>query len=182
MRRMLLVPAFIAVALLGLLAFGRLLAVAQDDAAATAAHPAVGSWLLTDLASPDDPPTLVVFHSDGTYTQVEADGAVGVGTWEATGEQSLALTFVEQFGDEAEGVFTLTVRAAGEMDAGGDSFTATYTLELTQPDGTSQGEFGPGTVTATRIAVEPMGTPVGPLEELFGQFDEGTPEASPPAP
>jgi hypothetical protein len=143
-------------------------AVAQD---ATAGHPVVGSWFLTDPAFPDDPPSLAVFHADGVYLQADTDGTVGVGSWDATGERSLAVTFVQQFGDET-GVFTVTIRAAGEVDAGGDTFTATYTIELTQPDGTSTGEYGPGTVTAERIAVEPMGTPVGPLEDLFGQFEE----------
>jgi hypothetical protein len=36
------------------------------------------------------------------------------------------------------------------------------------------GEYGPGHVTATRINVEPMGTPAGSLEDLFAQFEEGT--------
>jgi hypothetical protein len=180
MRRIPLLLSVVAVMLLGLFALGRATPgiVAQDD---MTAHPIVGSWLLTDPAFPDDPPTLVVFHSDGTFIQTEAEGPVGVGSWEATGERSLAGTFIQQFGDEA-GVFRVTIRATAEVDASGNSFTATYTLELTGPDGMSQGEFGPGTVTAERIAVEPMGTPVGSIEDLFAQFEEGTPEAATPAP
>ena len=85
------------------------------------------------------------------------------------------MTFVEQFLDEQGAVNTITIRAVGEVAAGGDTFTATYTIELTGPDGTSQGEYGPGTVEARRIAVEPMGTPVGTLEELFAQFEQATP-------
>jgi hypothetical protein len=41
------------------------------------------------------------------------------------------------------------------------------------------GEYGPSDATATRMVVEPMGTPVGTLEDLFAQYsDEGdaTPE------
>jgi hypothetical protein len=182
MRRIAVPLSVVAVVLLGLFAAGRpnLGTVAQDDA--TAAHPVVGAWLLTDPAFPEEAPTLVQFHADGTYVQAEAEGGVGVGAWEATGERSVAVTFVEQFGGE-EGVFTITIRAAGEVAADGQSFTATYTIELTLPDGTSAGEYGPGTVEATRIAVEPMGTPVGPLEDLFAQFEEaeGTPAAAAPA-
>jgi len=32
--------------------------------------------------------------------------------------------------------------------------------------------------SATRIGVEPVGTPVGSLDDLFGQFEEGTEPAS----
>ena len=172
-------PFVVAVMLLGVLAFGRPArgTIAQDDAAATAAHPAVGSWLLSDPAFPDDPPTLVVFHGDGTFLQEDPED-LGVGTWEATGERSLALTFVLLVGDGAGGTFTVTIRAAGEVDASGDAFSATYTIGLTMPDGTSTGEYGPGSVTATRMAVEPMGTPVGPIEAFFAQF----PEEATPAP
>jgi hypothetical protein len=34
-------------------------------------------------------------------------------------------------------------------------------------------------VEATRIAIEPMGTPVGTLEELFARFQPGSAEATP---
>ena len=40
------------------------------------------------------------------------------------------------------------------------------------------GTVGPDSVTGTRIVVEPMGTPTGSLEDLFGQFEEGTEPAS----
>ena len=178
MRRVPVPFVVVAVVLLGLVALGHPArgTVAQDDAAATAAHPAVGAWLLSDPAFPDDPPTLVVFHADGTYVQADTED-VGVGAWEATGERSLAVTFVVQFSDEAGATYAITIRATGEVDAGGDTFTATYTIELTMPDGTSAGEYGPGSVEGTRIAVEPMGTPVGPIEDLFAQFDEATPAA-----
>jgi len=175
-----------AVVLLGVHAVGRStlgIAAQEEPRRATAMHPVVGAWLLTDVPPiPDDPPILVHFHSDGTYLQAEADGAVGVGAWEATGERSLAVTFVEQFADETGAVSTITVRATAEVDAAGDALTGTFTIELALPDGTSQGEFGPGTVTATRIAVEPMGEPVGPLEALFGPAEEATPETGTPVP
>jgi plastocyanin len=59
--------------------------------------------------------------------------------------------------------------------------TATYTLEFVDAGGTATGQYGPGQVSGTRIAVELMGEPVGTLEELFAQFEEGEapPEASP---
>ena len=185
MRRLLALLSVVAVVLLAILAVGRSgPGTAAQDAtpAAMGGHPVVGAWLLIDDAFPDDPPVLVHLHADGTYLQVDADGTVGVGAWEATGERGAAVTFVQQFADETGAVSTITIRAEGEVDAGGDTFTASYTIELALPDGTSQGEFGPGTVTATRIAVEPIGTPVGPLEALFGPPEDATPETGTPAP
>jgi hypothetical protein len=182
MRRMPILLSVVAGVLLGLFAAGRATpgATAQEATpAATAGHPLVGAWLLTNPAVPEEAPTLVVFHADGTYLQAEAQGLVGIGSWEGTGERSAALTFVEQFVDDRGAINTITIRAVGEVAAGGDTFTATYTMELTRPDGTSRGEYGPGSVEATRIAIEPMGTPVGTLEELFAQFQPGSAEATP---
>src|SRR5918911_1118176 len=76
-------------------------AVAQDATPVAsipvAAHPVVGSWLLREPDEPDEPPSLVTFHADGTFLEVESDGTIGVGSWEATGERSVAVTFHEQF-------------------------------------------------------------------------------------
>jgi hypothetical protein len=181
MHRMFVQLSIIAVVLLGLFAFGRATPDTTAQAAtpgATPDHSFVGAWRMTNPAFPEEAPILVVLHADGTYFQTEADGSIGVGSWEATGEQSAAVTFVEQF--VAGGtVNTITFRAVGEVAADGDAFTGTYTVELTGPDGASRGEYGPGTVEAIRIAVEPMGTPVGPLEELFAQLEQGTAEATP---
>ena len=67
----------------------------------------------------------------------------------------------------------MTIRVAGEVSEDGQTFTAEYTIEFTGEGG----EYGPGHVTATRINVEPMGTPVGPVEALFPDLfppEEGT--------
>lgn len=90
---------------------------------------------------------------------------------------SANLTFFSYFADE-EGNFGggTIVRAEIEVSADGQSLTATYTLEFIDTDGASTGEYGPGSASGTRIAVEPMGDPLGTLDDLFGQFEEGTPE------
>jgi hypothetical protein len=168
----------VAVVLLGLLAPGRATpdTFAQEATpGGTTGHPFVGAWRMTNAAFPEEAPILVMLHADGTYFQVEVDGSIGIGSWEATGERSAAVTFFEQFADDRGAVNTITIRAAGVVASGGDAFTATYTIELTRPDGASGGEYGPGTVEATRIAVEPLGTPVGPLEDLFAQLGAGPP-------
>ncbi|MEA2596577.1 MAG: hypothetical protein QOF01_3046, partial [Thermomicrobiales bacterium] len=84
----------------------------------------------------------------------------GVGTWTATGERTASLTIVYHDVDEALTLRgTIIIRAAAEVSADGDSFTAPYTADFVAPDGTSGGEIGPATAVGTRIVVEPMGTP-----------------------
>ena len=142
----------------------------------------VGAWLLTVEEFPDDPPTLVAFHADGTYQQANADGTTGIGSWEATGPNSFNLTFVEIFPIDDEGSTGMqTIRAAGEVSEDGQTFTAEFSIEFAG-EGAPTGEYGPGHVTGTRINVEPMGTPAGSLDDLFIQFEEGTaPAGSEPA-
>jgi hypothetical protein len=93
----------------------------------------------------------------------------------------VAVTFVEQVTVAQETVTTFTFRAIGQVSPTGDTFTGTYTVEMTGPDGVSQGEYGPGTVEATRVAVEPMSTPVGSPEDLFAQL-EPAPKGATPVP
>jgi hypothetical protein len=146
--------------------------------ASTEGHLLVGAWVLSDAAQPDAPQSLAVYTSDGIYQQTDYDGASGYGAWESTGPTSAAMTFMQLFPDENGDVGrSATVRATIEVNADGQSFTADYTVEL--GGGVPAGEFGPGAVTATRIAVEPMGTPVGSLDQLFPGSDQST-DASPP--
>jgi hypothetical protein len=151
---------------------------------ATEAHPMVGTWALSDTTDPENPSTFVAaFSSDGTFVQVE-EGETGVGVWEPTGPTSAALTFSDTDPPE-EGGGTFTIRATIEVAPDGQSLTADYTVEVSGVEGVPTGEFGPGQVTGTRVVVEPMGTPVGSLDELFGSFEEegteGTEAAAPPA-
>ena len=133
----------------------------------------VGTWVLTDDSNPEGPSTIVgAFSSDGTFVQVE-EGDVGVGVWEPTGPTSAALTFTGQNPPD-EGGGNFTIRATFEVAPDGQSLTADYTLEGSGMEGVPPGEYGPGQVTGTRVVVEPMGTPVGSLDELFGSFEEGT--------
>jgi hypothetical protein len=167
----------VAIALLGMTTVGRgtLGTVAQEATPVVGPvgpHPIVGSWLAdTDADDPSNPPALFTFHADGTYFQSEVDG-VGVGAWVATGARTADLTIHSVSQDESGAVIMFTVRASIEVASDGQSFTATYTLELTLPDGTSTGEYGPGTATGTRIAVEPMGEPEGSIGDLFALFSE----------
>jgi hypothetical protein len=177
----------IVVLVVGLLSLSALLANPRSSAhhdatpAALDQHPLVGTWLAdTDVDDPENPPELVIASADGGWTEVDADGGVALGRWERTGATTADLTLWNLGSSEEGGFFgTVIVRAMIEVAADGQSLRALYTVEFSAPDGTATGEFGPGIATATRLAVEPMGVPVGSFEELFGQFEEAAPEASP---
>jgi hypothetical protein len=145
------------------------------------AHSLVGAWLLDSDPAPDNVLSLSVFHADGTYTEFDPeDGSAGAGAWVSTGDNTAILTIVFlEAADDGSAAGQATVRATIEVAADGQSFTASYTLEFIDPDGTSTGEYGPVDATATRIVAEAPGEPVGTLDDLSSQFeeDEGTPES-----
>jgi len=147
-------------------------ATTEPSSTATEGHPIIGTWIVTDTSDTSSPPSVTSFTSDGIVVDVETDG-VGLGAWEATGPTSANVTFVESIPAD-EGGGTVMLRVAVEVAPDGQSFTGDYTVELGGSEGAPTGEYGPGSVTATRVAVEPMGTPVGSLNDLFGSFEEGT--------
>jgi hypothetical protein len=179
MRRISILAVLLSVVLGGLLIVGRASTIGAQDStpAAMDGHPLVGTWLLdTDAENAGNPPTLATFGADGIYSQVEADGAVGVGAWQATGGSTADLTFHELDSENGNYSGMVTIRAAITVAADGQSLTATYTGEYVTADGLSTGQYGPGSATGTKLVAEPMGTPEGPLSALFG---EATPEATP---
>jgi hypothetical protein len=172
MRRFSTFLSVVVVLLLGSTVIGSRPGAAAQEATPTTMnrHPLVGTWLLdTDADDPANAPDVVVFTGGGAYISVDAEGFPSLGVWEASGERSATLTLVSPGVEEEDGAFagTFMVRATIDVDESGDTFTAQYTGEFVEPDGTGTGEYGPGTATATRIAAEAMGTPVGPLEVLF---------------
>jgi hypothetical protein len=128
---------------------------------ATTESPIVGTWLLTDVNDPESAPFTGAFIANGIYVEVDT-GDVAIGVWEATGPDTVAMSYTST---DEEG--TITVRASLTVD--GDNVSADYTLEFVG-EGAPSGEYGPGQVTGTRVAVSPMGTPVGSLDELFSSF------------
>ncbi len=171
--------------LLSLLVGGGALTAQDATPTTTEEHPFVGTWFLdTDADDPTNAPEVLVVTADGGMIGVEANGAVTAGVWQATGERTADVTITVTTVDESDassGWFV--VRASIEVDADGDSFTAPYTFELVDPAGTGTGQYGPITATATRLTAEPMGTPVGPISELFEMSEEeqATPDAGTPA-
>jgi hypothetical protein len=143
-----------------------------SSTAGTEAHPIVGTWN-TETSSGD--PGEVVFSADGTLVSLDSED-VSLGVWEATGPSAVALMFSGLIPAEETGSAgaSFTIRATLEVAPDGQSFSGDYTAELSGMEGMPTGEYGPDSVTGTRVVVEPMGTPVGPIEELFGSFEQGT--------
>ena len=162
MRRL---PAAVSVLVISLLAIGgsASVALAQDASPMpTATSPLVGAWLIDIDGDPNTDPTQGIFHADGSYIQTDQGANVAVGAWESTGPSTADLTFA-WYGVDQSGVDgSTTVRVTVTVGPDGQSLTAVYTLEFSRP-GLPTGQMGPGTATGTRVAVEPMGTPVAPL-------------------
>lgn len=156
-------------------------ATAAQATPTTTSSPLVGAWeLQTQTGNPSHPPSVAVFHPDGTYYESDADGSDGAGAWQMTGPTTAILTIVFHGTDEKGGyVARIVVRATVTLDASGNSFTAPYTIEFITPDGKSTGQLGPVTATATRIMAEAPGTPVGPLPPNGVPLPGATPGATP---
>jgi hypothetical protein len=183
MRRFSIFLSVVVVLLLGITVIGARPGAAAQEATPTTmnGHPLVGTWLLdTNADDPANAPDVVVFTADGAYISVDAEGFPSLGVWEASGERSATVTIVSPGVEEEDGAFfgTFMIRATIDVDETGAAFTAQYTGEFVEADGTGTGEYGPGTATAARITAEAMGTPAGPLEVLFEE--EGA--AATPAP
>jgi hypothetical protein len=162
------------------LALGAHVPGAAAHEVATAAHPLVGTWFLDNgSANLTDALDTFTLHADGTYVEANADGSVRLGAWEATGPTTANLTIVAYTRDE-DGASRggITIRLAIDLNPDGNSYTAEGTIELIAPDGSSSGQAGPATGTATRMAVEAPGTPIMSLDELFDAA-AGTTDATP---
>jgi hypothetical protein len=130
----------------------------------------VGTWLGHDVEDRSAPPFQLSLLADGVCLQVDPSAGDHAGVWRPTGPRTFQLT-IQQATDPG----LATNRGAGEVAADGQSFTVAYTIEFAPVGGTSTGQYGPGHITGTRLAVEPMGTPVGPLSVLKGQLAKPTP-------
>jgi ABC-type transport system substrate-binding protein len=163
------------VLLLTLIAGGSVLTAQNSAPADYSDHPLVGPWDLdTDTLDPENPPSWAVFSADGTYVQVDVDGAA-MGAWEPTGDTTANLTLPFVDGGDKE-----TIRGNVEVTPDGQTLTITATIEFVDASGQSSGEIGPLTAEGTRMVVEGPGTPVASLEEFFGDdAPAGDPEASP---
>jgi hypothetical protein len=158
--------------LVGLAALGRAPGTGAQDPTptATAGSPIVGTWLVHDVEDTTAPPFRLVFLADGVVIQVDPSAGEHVGVWTPTAPRTFALTVQQVIHDGIA-----TIRGAGEVAADGQSFTVAYTIEFAPGGGAGTGQYGPSHIVGTRQAVEPMGTPVGPLSALKAQLAKPAP-------
>jgi hypothetical protein len=146
--------------------------IAQD--ASTEGHPLVGTWVID---AGEDNLAVASFTGDGTVTDIESSGEVGLGTWVATSPTSGTLTFVIFFSDPESGASgTIVIRGTLDYDEASDTATGSYTATGAGFDGTVY-FMDEGTVIATRIPPEAPELGGSPIPVLV----VGTPVASPAA-
>lgn len=145
----------------------------------TADHPAIGSWLVeSDPGDAEYSPRLMALSADGTAIFVSGEQTTAVGAWDASGDATANVSFTLV----TNGPAYIVIRAAVEIDADGQAFTGTFTLEAVfdPAGGGTGGEIGPGTLAGTRLVPSEPGTPVASFDETFPSVD-GTPAATPAA-
>lgn len=156
MRRLPILLWIPAVALRGLAAAGRAAdAGARGAESSRAGHPLVGAWLLTFPDEPGASPRLNSYTADGFALQTHPAGNDAQGAWAATGERTAVMTLLLLGLERGATRGTGRVRAALEVDAAGDAFAGSFTLEFVAVGGVSWGEEGPLRVEGTRVRAEP---------------------------
>jgi hypothetical protein len=153
----------------GALAIGRTTEAQEATPDAMAGHPLVGTWIVDrNPADPSEMPTTNVITADGGLIDPSV-GAAGV--WAATGERTADFTLIAIFeqgmavtGRQAEGGGSyFVVRGSLEVDATGDTATATVSQTHVAPDGTVLDQMAEGTSNYLRLRVEPQDAVGQPL-------------------
>jgi hypothetical protein len=179
MRRSLFLAPLVAVVLVSLLAIGRAGLTGAQEEQSLAAHPLVGSWLVSvtlqgqepGAALPPEVTSLITDFADGNVLVANAGQlpplppgsglffTEGHGSWVATGEGSAEAIHVSLVLDQTGALSnTNTGSASVEVDATGDAYTGSLTIESTSAIGNVAG-VRQATVEATRIQLESAGTP-----------------------
>ena len=155
------------------------IATAQEEAGGGGL---VGTWLVdVDVNLTADPPALLTISDDGTLRLTDCCN-YGAGAWASTGDGTADATVLLPWWDDEGFIGYAVVRSHIELDAGGDSFTATYTQEVPSRGGETSGQLGPGEASGERISVEPMGEPVAPIPTPPPMEGEGVDASPSPSP
>lgn len=179
MRRTSILVSAAALVLLGLLAVGRLPATHAQEVVGTADHPLVGSWLVSitledqepGAALPSNLTSLVTYFADGNVLVANAGQLTplppgsglffseGHGQWVATSASGAEASFVSLVLDQTGGLSsTNSAHTTLEVDASGNAYAGSFTIESTSSTGTSTGSQEVS-VEGTRIQVESNATP-----------------------
>ncbi len=163
------------VLLLGTVAAVHLPTGAAPATPVAAGPPVTGSWdvgfALTSRPAVDVA-SLFTFGADGTLLVAnvgQLPGSLppgsglffteGHGVWVASGERQIGATFRFLVIDQTAGIVnTGTVRLELKVDPSGNALDGSFALDLLSSEGNPTGTER-GTLRATRIQVEPLGTP-----------------------
>lgn len=149
--------------------------VSQEEAE----HPLIGTWVVDpEVENPSNPPSFNAFMADGTLVNIGSDGA-SVGTWEATGPRTAAMTFAGLVAGDDGGTYFI-LRGNLEVDEAGEALTGTHSFTLVAADGTVLMAAEGGGASGTRIPAEPLES-VGQTLAGFPTWAPATPEAGTPA-
>jgi hypothetical protein len=138
-----------------------------------AGHPFVGTWIVSDPADSTGMPTTNIITADGGLIDPTI-GAAGV--WTATGERTADFTLIALVAEDGGSYFL--VRGSIEVDAGGDTATATVTETHVAPDGTVLDQRTQIAAAYLRLTVEPQSAVGQPL----AGFPAWTPPPATPTP
>jgi hypothetical protein len=124
----------------------------------------VGAWSNVVTPTSPNPPFvgLGTFSSDGTLTNISSLSlgtnyeSPGHGLWVKTGTNTYAITFFTIASNAAgQHIFTFKVRSSVHLSVSGDEFTGDFQVDVYDASGVFLGS-DTGTVTGTRIKVEPL--------------------------
>lgn len=170
------------VALLGLLTVGSVPITGAQEEVSDAGHPLVGSWLVVISLEGQDPgvplpsalTSLIMFFADGNVLVANAGQLSllppasglffreGHGQWVAMGDASADVTYDSLVLDQTGGLSSITItRTSVAVDTTGNGYAGSLVIESANPAGNVTGTEH-GTLSATRIRVEPASTPADP--------------------
>ena len=95
------------------------------------------------------------YTGDGIALQTHPAGNDAQGAWAPTGERTAVMTLLLLGLERGVTRGTGRVRAALEVDAAGNAFAGSFTLEFVAAGGASRGEEEPLRVEGTRVRAEP---------------------------
>jgi PKD repeat protein len=130
---------------------------AQDSTpAGTAESPLVGAWQMGPGTGVPEPVWFALFHADGTFEAWNQVAGESIGIWRMTGARTFDLVNVATDADPSPTVWApgaATFTLTGELDATGNAFTVTGTIDVRDAGGVLLATV-PWGAPATRMTFE----------------------------
>lgn len=129
----------------------------------TVAHPTPDNPTARDLTvlTPDgfmfasNAPSMSVAPGQGPPGTTHVFDSQGFGLWQQRGDGRVDFKFLEMAYDpDGTSVGSVSIHGTVALDPSGNTFSGTYVVTVTFPDGTSMDVVGPSPVTGTRVTVD----------------------------